>query len=60
MSVIVKDMKMPNSCINCDLFSRDEIMYCTLFPRCKPNFMTILSERAEWCPLVEVLEQGED
>ena len=54
MSVLVKGMKMPESCYGCDLanFFTDETPYC----RRRMKAVSFSGDRPSWCPLQEVPE----
>lgn len=48
--MIVIDMDMPNSCMNCQLLGRDS-MYCQIYPRKDLNLLKVVNDKPEWCPI---------
>lgn len=56
MSVLVKDMKMPEKCGSCDLFHAESPMHCTVVKGHKTVGAPYGMPRPEWCPLVELPE----
>ena len=56
MSVIVKGREMPNNCQECVCIN-DEYFYCQAVGR-QPQDENVISQRPDWCPLVEVPPHG--
>lgn len=57
MSILIKDMKMPEHCGQC--FAYDTTyQVCNLYFMGIPNRMTSLEHRPEWCELVELPPHG--
>lgn len=57
MSIVIKDIKMPEHCGQC--FAYDTTyQVCNLYFMGIPNRMTSLEHRPEWCELVELPPHG--
>ena len=56
MGVYIKGMEMPNNCQECVCIN-DEYFYCQAVGR-QPQDENIISQRPDWCPLVEVPTHG--
>ena len=52
MSVLIKDMEMPEKCGLCDLFHAESPMHCTVVKGHKTVGAPSGMPRPEWCPLV--------
>lgn len=57
MSVIVKNMEMPKSCMVCPVYSMSE-HWCDAMNRNLTHAISESTRRAEWCPLVRVPPHG--
>lgn len=54
MSILIKDMEMPESCLVCPACQGDE---CWIIEG-RPQVPDIINRRARWCPLVSVPMHG--
>ena len=54
MSVLIKDMEMPENCNKCGFSEYGQHLYCSAMP---DNFTGCVAEDAKpnWCPLVELI-----
>ena len=57
MSVLIKDMEIPENCGLCDLFHAESPMHCTVIKGHKTVGAPYGMPRPDWCPLVEVPEK---
>ena len=57
MSLLIKGMEMPESCYNCD-FTNDGFYLCKAAHPYKPLENDCEERRPDWCPLVEVSDDG--
>ena len=58
--MIILDIDMPKSCMNCQLLGRDS-MYCQVYPRKDLNLIKVANGKPEWCPIkcdIEDIKQG--
>ena len=60
MSVLVKDMKMPEKCGLCDLYHAEYPIHCSVVKGHKTVGAPYGMPRPEWCPLVELPEKHGD
>ena len=56
MGVYIKGREMPNNCQECVCIN-DEYFYCQAVGR-QPQDENVISQRPDWCPLVEVPPHG--
>lgn len=58
MSVLIKNMEMPQKCGQCKLFHAEQPMYCIV----DKNYRTVGAPygmpRPDWCPLIELPTHG--
>ena len=59
MSVLIKGMEMPKSCLDCKL-TDSEYCTCSVFDFWDDDYYIgcYLSDRAPWCPLIEIPPHG--
>lgn len=63
MSVLIKGMEMPKNCIMCPMSHEGDAANEREFIRCLATMQIIpegVTDKPDWCPLVEVSERGED
>ena len=66
MSVLIKDMKMPNSCLDCPC--NLNLFFCKVCGGREITDQTSITTkndvitvtRPDWCPLVEIRREGRD
>lgn len=56
MSVVIKDMKMPESCYYCGL-ADTSLINCQAFSPYRLLEDDCEDKRPEWCPLIEILDK---
>lgn len=54
MSVLIKDMEMPDKCGCCKLFHAEYPMHCTAIKEYRTASAPYGMSRPDWCPLVEI------
>ena len=57
MGVYIPKMRLPESCWNCPLSVRDDILWCS-FTDGSEDVFKYSGVRAPWCPLVEIPKHG--
>lgn len=60
MSVIIKNMEMPQKCGQCKLYHAEYPMYCMAVEGHRTVGAPYGMQRPDWCPLVEVKEPHGD
>lgn len=60
MSILIKDMEMPQKCGQCKLFHAEYPMYCMAVEGHRTVGAPYGMPRPDWCPLVEVKDPHGD
>lgn len=60
MSILIKDMEMPEKCGACNLFHAESPMYCMAIKKHKVPAAPYGLPRPDWCPLEEQPEEDCD
>lgn len=58
MSILIRDMEMPQKCGQCKLFHAEHPMYCTASEGHRTVGAPYGMPRPDWCPLVEIPPHG--